>query len=147
VAEGSWPLHGAARFDEVVTVESLAEQSFDHGLAADVEFLGNDVELGKHDGGEIDVDALNRWHHAPELVKKRETLFPWSARRAMDSAETRFVFLRVLFIEFPFLASGFPKRDKMEVFAFGIVPHLENQGVQPGAHPADGAALFWSIGT
>src|SRR5579864_1279258 len=46
----------------------------------------------------------------PELVKKRETLFPWSARRAMDSAETRLPFLRMLFIEFLLLARGAEER-------------------------------------
>src|SRR5882762_9585434 len=83
----------------------------------------------------------------PEFVKKRETSFPRSARRAMASAETVLGFLRVLFIEFPFLMRGFPKRDQVVVFACGIVAHLENQGVHSATHLADHAILFRNIRT
>src|SRR5258708_14251949 len=82
-----------------------------------------------------------------EFVKKRETSFLRSARRAMASAETVLGFLRVLFIEFPFLMRGFPKRDQVVVFACGIVAHLENQGVHSATHPADHAILFRNIRT
>src|SRR5919109_1173241 len=92
---------------------------------------------------------LTRWIGGiifPELVKKREMSFPRSARREMDSAEMGFCFLRVLFIEFPFLARGFPQRDQVIVFAFGIAPNLKNQGVHLVAHPANRAILFRQIG-
>jgi len=52
----------------------------------------------------------------------------------MASAETGLGFLRVLFIEFPFLMRGFPKRDQVVVFACGIVAHFENQGVHSATH-------------
>jgi hypothetical protein len=35
----------------------------------------------------------------------------------------------------------------MKVFTFGIVPHLENERVQPGAYPADSTELFGDIGS
>src|SRR6202171_86852 len=37
----------------------------------------------------------------PVLVKNRDTSLPWTARRAMASAETRFRGLRVFFIKLP----------------------------------------------
>ncbi|PYU65651.1 MAG: hypothetical protein DMG56_02850 [Acidobacteria bacterium] len=83
----------------------------------------------------------------PELVKKRETSFPRSARRAMASTETGLGFLRVLFIEFPFLMRGFPKPDQVVVFACGIAAHFENQGVHSATHSADRAILFRNIRT
>jgi hypothetical protein len=48
----------------------------------------------------------------------------------MASTKTALGFLRVLFIEFPFLMRGFPKLDQVIVFSCGIVAHLENQLVR-----------------
>src|SRR5437667_7245533 len=68
--------------------------------------------------------------------------FPRSAKRAMASAETGLGFLRLLFIEFPFFIGGLPERNQVVVFALGIVPDLENQGVKLAAYPADRAVLL-----
>ena len=64
----------------------------------------------------------------------------------MASAETGFGFLRLLFIEFPFFIGGLPERNQVVVFALGIVPDLENQGVKSAAYPADRAVLLREIG-
>jgi hypothetical protein len=45
---------------------------------------------------------------SPELVKKRETSLPWSAIRAMLSAETGFFLRRVFFTEFLLRGGCFP---------------------------------------
>src|SRR5262249_3757457 len=45
----------------------------------------------------------------PAFVKKRETSFPWSARRAIDSADIRLFCLRVLFIQLLLLRSCLPQ--------------------------------------
>src|SRR5208282_4963249 len=49
---------------ERALVEGLAEQSFDDGLTADVEFFGEAVEFVQHGGGEVDIDALDGLHAA-----------------------------------------------------------------------------------
>ncbi|PYU62967.1 MAG: hypothetical protein DMG55_01990 [Acidobacteria bacterium] len=65
----------------------------------------------------------------------------------MASTETGLGFLRVLFIEFPFLMRGFPKPDQVVVFACGIAAHFENQGVHSATQSADRAILFRNIRT
>ena len=93
--------------------------------------------------------TLTRWTGSiirPALVKNREMSFPRSAKRAMASAETGFGFLRLLFIEFPFFIGRLPERNQVVVFALGIVPDLENQGVKSAAYPADRAVLLRKIG-
>lgn len=55
----------------MVAVEALAERGFDHGLAADVELPGDDVELVEHEICEIDIDSLNRRHHAAGIGEER----------------------------------------------------------------------------
>jgi len=44
-------------------VQGLTEHGFDYGLAADVEFFGGGFEFFEHGSGEVDVDALDRFHH------------------------------------------------------------------------------------
>ena len=39
------------------------EHGFDYGLAADVEFFGGGFEFFEHGGGEVDVQALDGFHH------------------------------------------------------------------------------------
>jgi hypothetical protein len=74
----------------VVLVQSLADQGFDDGLPADVQFLRGALQFFEHGGSEIDIHALEGFIRRPELVKKRETSLPLSAMRAMDSADAGF---------------------------------------------------------
>jgi hypothetical protein len=60
---GRGVLAAAGRAGEVALVEGLADEGFDNGLAADVEFLGGVFQFFEHGGGEIDVDALDGLHH------------------------------------------------------------------------------------
>jgi hypothetical protein len=48
---------------ELALVQGLAEHGFDYGLAADVEFFGGGFEFFEHGCSEVDVDALNGFHH------------------------------------------------------------------------------------
>src|SRR5579864_3743346 len=66
----------------------------------------------------------------PELVKKRETSSPRSARRAIASAEVASRTLRVCFIELSLLLGCFPQRHKVVVLAFSVFPNLEDDTVQ-----------------
>src|ERR1035438_791231 len=66
----------------------------------------------------------------PELVKKRETSSPRSARRAISSAEHSFWVLLVCLIKLPLLLGCFPQSHQMVIFAFPIFPHLEDDAVE-----------------
>src|SRR5258706_9231332 len=81
----------------------------------------------------------------PALVKNRDTSLPWSARRAMASADIGFRGLRVLFIKFLLLSRGFPQSDEAVIFSFLVLPHLKNNGVQLPSHPADRPVLLGTI--
>jgi len=100
-----------AGFGEIVTIKALASKVFDDGLPANVEFLRGGVKFVEHDGGEVDIDALNGRHHFSGIREKTRDVFPRSARRAMASAETVLVFTSTLH-RVPFLMRGFPKRDQ-----------------------------------
>ena len=56
----------------------------------------------------------------PVLVKNRDTSLPWSARRAMASADTGLRGLRVFFIKFVLLLGGFPESDEVVILSFLI---------------------------
>src|SRR6476620_7416354 len=71
----------------------------------------------------------------PALVKKRETSFPLSARRAMLSAEKGLFCLRVLFIKLLLLLRRFPECH--EVVILSVIPYLKNECVQFFSHPAN----------
>src|SRR5271157_5964504 len=71
----------------------------------------------------------------PVLVKKRDTSLPWSARRAMDSADIGFLGLRVLFIKSLLLLGGFPESHEVVILSFLILPHFKNNSVQLLSHP------------
>src|ERR1019366_3372268 len=62
----------------------------------------------------------------PELVKKRETSSPRSARRAICSGEVTFRVLLVCFIKLLLLLGCFPQGHKMVVLAFPVFPYLED---------------------
>src|ERR1700730_1878422 len=81
----------------------------------------------------------------PVLVKNRDTTLPWSARRAMVSADTGFRDLRVFFIKLVLLLGGLPGRYEVVVLSFFVLPHFENDGVQLLPHPADRPVLFGQI--
>lgn len=81
----------------------------------------------------------------PVLVKNRDTSLPWSARRAMVSADTDFRCLRVLFVESLLLPSGLLESDKVVIFALPILAYFKNNGVQVFSHPADRAVLLGPI--
>jgi len=48
-----------------------------HGLTADVQFLGDDVELAEHDIGEVNVDSLNAEPSFFTSAGARLTVTPW----------------------------------------------------------------------
>ena len=52
---------------EILLVERLADERFDHSLATDVQLLRGPVQFFQHAGREIDVYSLNRGHH-PAVV-------------------------------------------------------------------------------
>jgi len=60
----------------------------------------------------------------------------------MDSAGTGFRSLRVLFIKLLLLPSGLPEGHEVVIFAFLVLPHLENEGVQVLSYPADRPVLL-----
>ena len=58
-------LHSSARCPGHVTlVQSLADEGLDDRLPADVEFLGEAFQFFEHGSGEINIHALNWFHHA-----------------------------------------------------------------------------------
>lgn len=71
-------------------VKRLSDKRFDYCLPADVQFLCRVVQFVQHWRGEVYIDPLDRFIMWPELVKKRETSLPLSARRAMASADMLF---------------------------------------------------------
>jgi hypothetical protein len=81
----------------------------------------------------------------PELVKKRETFSPRSARRAISSGEVSLRILRICFIKLLLLLGGFPQGHKMVILAFSVFPNLEDDAVEAIFHPADGSVLFRNI--
>src|ERR1700730_4467980 len=81
----------------------------------------------------------------PVLVKNCDTSFPWSARRAMFSAETGFRRLRVFCIKFLLLLGGLPERHQVVVLSLFVFPHFEYYGVQIPADPADRPVLFGQV--
>src|ERR1700737_2806146 len=81
----------------------------------------------------------------PVLVKNREKSPPWSARRAMASADTGFRGLRVFSIKLLLLLGCLPESHKVVVLSFFVLPHFENDGVQLLPHPADRPVLFAKI--
>ena len=80
------------------------------------------------------------------LVKYEEMSSPREAIAAISSAVGVFAivgfFLDVFGIALLFFFRRLPTRDKVVVFAFGIVSNLENDGTEPAARPTDGAKLF-----
>lgn len=56
-------------------VQGLAEHGFDEGLAADVEFFGGGFEFFEHGGGEVDVDALDGFHHFAGVGEEAKDVF------------------------------------------------------------------------
>jgi hypothetical protein len=64
-----------AGFGEIVTIKALAEQGLDDGLPANVEFLRGGVKFVEHDGGEVDIDALNGRHHFSGIGEKTRDVF------------------------------------------------------------------------
>src|SRR6202162_2881932 len=81
----------------------------------------------------------------PVLVKNCDTSFPWSARRAIVSAETGFRCLRVFCIKFLLLLGGLPERHQAVVLSLFVFPHFEYHGVQIPADPADRPVLFRQV--
>src|SRR6202042_3116643 len=93
--------------------------------------------------------TLTRWIGSimrPVFVKKRETSFPASARRAMASAASGSFCLRMFFIKLLLLTCCSPQVHGVVMPAFLVFPPFKNQRVQSPSHPADGAVLFRKIG-
>jgi hypothetical protein len=56
-------------------VERSAQQRFDYSLPADVQLLCSDVQLLQHGSREINVDAVDGFHHAPLVGEKAGNVF------------------------------------------------------------------------
>jgi hypothetical protein len=69
----------AGRAGKVALVEGLADQGFDDGLAADVEFFGGVFQFFEHGRGEIDVDALDGLHHLAGVGEKARNVLAFSS--------------------------------------------------------------------
>src|ERR1700744_4674266 len=82
----------------------------------------------------------------PALVKKGDTSWPRSARRAIVSAGAGLLRLGVLFIKLLLLPGRAPERDEAVILSFSILAHFENQRIQLRRHPADSAVLFRQLG-
>src|ERR1700687_2829193 len=92
--------------------------------------------------------TLTRWIGPiiwPEFVKKRETSFPLSARRAMVSAATGFFRLRVLFIKRLLLFRCFPQSHEVVILSFLVFPHFKDERVQFCSYLADGSVLHRQV--
>jgi len=83
-----------AGFGEIVTIKALAEQGLDDSLPANVEFLRGGVKFVEHDGGEVDIDALNGRHYFSGIGEKTRDIFSTIGEAPMPSAETGLGFLR-----------------------------------------------------
>ena len=106
---GGESLATARRAGEVALVEGLANQGFDNGLAADVEFL---AAFSSSSSMAAVKSTLTRWMGfiiLPEFEKKREMSLPRSAMRAMVSAVRGFCRGCVFFIEFPSAGVAFQR--------------------------------------
>src|ERR1700737_1775250 len=81
--------------------------------------------------------TLTRWIGPvmwPEFVKKRETSFLLSARRAMVSAATGCFRLRVLFRKLVLLFRSFPQSHEVVILSFLVLPRLKDERVQFCSH-------------
>src|ERR1019366_5132591 len=78
----------------------------------------------------------------PRFVKKCETSRPFSARRAMVSADTGFVRLLVFFIKLLLLPGCLPESHQVAILSLCVFAHLEDDCVKPVSNPPNGALLF-----
>src|ERR1039458_485284 len=78
----------------------------------------------------------------PRFVKKCETSRPFSARRAMVSADTGFVCLRVFFIKPLLLPGCLPESRQVTILSLCVFAHLEDDCVKPVPNPPNSTLLF-----
>jgi AAA domain len=79
---GRWRMSAYRRFRgrltyrrQVMLIKRLADQRFDHGLTADVQFLCRVVQFLQHRRGEIHVAPLDRRHHTARIREKTRDVF------------------------------------------------------------------------
>jgi hypothetical protein len=75
---------GAGRPGEAALIQALAEQGFDDGLPADVQFFGEAVQFVEHGRSEIHIDALDGLRASskpiPRLEFWRSFLLFWASK-------------------------------------------------------------------
>ncbi len=86
-------------------VEGLAKHGFDYGLAADVEFFGGGFQFFEHGGGEVDVDALDGFHHFAGVGEEAGDGFA-VVGSAGDGFGGEVLFLRARFLHGVFVLLG-----------------------------------------
>ena len=64
----------AGRPGHVTLVQSLADEGLDDRLPADVEFLGEAFQFFEHGSGEINIHALDRFHHAAGIGEEARNI-------------------------------------------------------------------------
>ena len=55
---------------QMLLIERMAQQRFDHGLPADIQVSGGLIEFLKHGLSKVHVDALN-WVHFPVRIGEK----------------------------------------------------------------------------
>src|ERR1022692_4456060 len=83
----------------------------------------------------------------PWPLKKCETSLPWSASRAIASAETGLSDSRVFFIQSNLLLRRSPQGDQMQDLALLVAPDFKDDGIEPITHPTDGQKLLRNVGS
>src|ERR1035437_5984576 len=72
---------------------------------------------------------------------------PWSASRAIASAETGLAPLRVFFIQSDLLLGRPPQGHEVQNLALFVLPDSKNDRIQPVTPPADGQKLLRNVGS
>src|ERR1035437_10140295 len=67
---------------------------------------------------------------------------PWSASRAIASAETGLATLRVFFIQSDLLLGRPPQGHEVQNLALFVLPDFKNDRIQPAPPPPDGQKLL-----
>jgi hypothetical protein len=124
------------------SVQSFANESLNHGLAADIHFFGGFVKFRKHWPSKVHIHSLDRVHHSQAVGKKTANVLPSSRHAGNLFGADGFLFLGVFLIELSFPLRRFPRCHQMIVFTFVITPNFKDNGVQQTAHPANGAKLL-----
>ncbi len=123
-------LAAAGRAGEVALVEGLADQGFDDGLAADVEFFGGVFQFFEHGGGEIDVHALDGLPHLSGVGEKARNVLA-AVGHARDGVGGEWFFSRMRFFHRVSGLREWPSRESRDDRTpLGVLADFKNDRVQ-----------------